>query len=206
MSVSSMKTTTTSFAHLGMKLATLIATSHGPEAAKDYATFQPNEEQLATLQRVGNEVISIFGPVTHACAPMSAAYTARLEFELKKAVPVFMVAGSLKVKGEWIYGDGKPFDGKAAFGSSNSSWDGHAWVMFGPYVADATVRQTALSGRSHKSLETLVRKTYGEEKGLVVMKWSEAPSHGFYFIPQYVLTDQEVTNVFLGAQRLLGIA
>jgi hypothetical protein len=77
--------------------------------------------------------------------------------------------------------------------------------MFGPYVADASVRQTALSGRSHKSLEMLVRKTYGDQNGPLIMKWDEAPSFGFYFAPQYVLTNQEVTNVFLGAQRLLGL-
>jgi hypothetical protein len=188
-----------------MKLTKLIEASHGAEAVKAYEAFQPNEEQLATLRRVGQEVIKIFASVTHACAPVSAAYTARLEFELKKAVPVFLVAGSLKVEGKWIYGDGRSCDGKATFGSSNPSWDGHAWVMYGPYVADLSVRQTVLSGRSHKSLEALVRKIYGDQEGLLIMKWAEAPSHGFYFAPQYVLTDQEVTNVFLGAQRLLGI-
>ena len=109
---------------------------------------------------------------------MSTAYAARLEFELQKAVPVFVVAGSLKAGGQWIYGDGQPFDGKAVFGGSNPSWDGHAWVMFGPYVADASLRQTALSSRSHKSLESLVRRDYGGERGLLIVKWSEAPSRG----------------------------
>ena len=94
--------------------------SHGAAAAKTYEAFHPNEGQLATLRRVGNEAVEIFGPVTHACAPMSAAYTARLEFELKKSVAVFMVAGSLKVGGKWIYGNGRPFDGKAVFGKLQS--------------------------------------------------------------------------------------
>lgn len=188
-----------------MKLVKLIADSQGAETAQAYEAFQPNAEQLSILRRVGEEAISIFGSISHACVPMSAAYCARLEFELKKAVPVLMVAGSLKAGSEWVYGDGGTIDGKGVFSGSDPSWDGHAWLMFGPYVADASLLRTASSGRSHKSLEVTVRKQFGAERGPLILKWAEAPSKGLYFAPRYVLTDQEVTNSFLGAQRLLGI-
>ena len=174
-----------------MKLKKLVVDSRGADVARAYEDFRPTVEQLATLQRVGEEALRHFGAISHACAPMSAAYAARLEYELNKSVPILMVAGSLKVEGKWIYGDGRPFDGQVVFGGSNPSWDGHCWLMFGPYVADVSVRQTALSGKSHGSLEALVRRKFGEERGLLVMKWSEAPRDGFYYAPQYVLTDQE---------------
>jgi hypothetical protein len=187
-----------------MKVRKLISASYGEVAAEAYEAFVPSEAEMATLRKVGEDALRIFGPVTHACAPMSAAYTARLQYEIK--VPVYMIAGSLKVRDRWIYGDGRPIDGKKIFGGSNPSWDGHAWVMFGPYVADVSVRQTALSGRSHPLLAALVRKSFGDSPGLLIMKWTEAPQAGFYFAPQYVLSDQEVTNLFLGAKKLFGIS
>jgi hypothetical protein len=185
-----------------MKLTKLITASHGEAAAKAYEAFAPSEAEMTILTEVGEEALGIFGRVTHACAPMSAAYTARLQYEMK--VPVYMVAGSLKVCDKWIYGTGRPFDGKRFF-ASDPSWDGHAWVMFGPYVTDVSLRQTALSERSHPLLSAHVRQLFGEKPGLLIMKWTEAPHAGFYYAPRYVLTDQEVTNLFLGAQKLLGI-
>jgi hypothetical protein len=57
-----------------MNLTKLIEASHGTAVAEAYKAFEPNAEQLETLRQVGEEAIEVFGSVTHACAPMGAAY------------------------------------------------------------------------------------------------------------------------------------
>lgn len=188
-----------------MKLIKLIEASHGEEAAKAYEAFKPADEQMAIVHKVAEDCVKHFGSITHACAPMSAICAARMEFELGNGVPVYVVAGSLRVAGKWIYGTGQHFDGKKIFSEGDPSWNGHVWIMFGPHVIDVSARQTALSGRSDGALEALVRKRFGITAGPLIVPWAQAPQEGLYFAPQYVLTHDEVTAIARGAMKLLGI-
>jgi hypothetical protein len=71
-----------------------------------------------------------------------------------------------------------PFDGKKLFSESNASWNGHAWVMFGHYLADVPIFRTAYSTRSPPRLAAHVRKEFGEGRGLLIIKWANAPGSG----------------------------
>jgi len=180
-----------------MKLDRLIAASHSPEAAKVFKAFAPNDADMTTLQHVGEEVLKNYWPETGACALMSAIYAARLHSV--SMAPTYVVAGSLSVCGVRVFGDGRPFNGRKLFSESKTSWDGHAWVMFGPYVADVSIFRTAYSTQSPALLARHVRQEFGEGRGLLIVKWSDAPSLGLYYAPEYVLTEEQITGLAKGA-------
>jgi len=184
-----------------MRLEKLITNTHSSEKAEAYKAFAPTADELRAFKKIGREALEIIAPIAGACAMMSAAYVARVEHVLK--LPAYVVAGSLKIRDTYVFGDGRAFDGVKAFSESNSSWDGHAWVMLGPYVADISIFRTAYSENAHPLLAAHVRREFGDNAGLMVVRWSDAPLSGLYYAPQYVLSDQQVTNLFRGLQAMV---
>ena len=132
---------------------------------------------------------------------MSAVYATRLR--LAGLGPAYVVAGTLAVMGQRIFGDGHPIDGKI-FDESNSDWDGHAWVMFGPLIADISLFRTAYSAQSPRLLANHVRHEFGSGRGLLIVRWSDAPKSGLHYSPQYVLAETQVDALARGAQVIFG--
>jgi hypothetical protein len=90
------------------------------------------DDDKKRLMDAGNKVLELFpGRQPGACALMSAAYSWALE--KLGAPPGYVVAGSLYV------GDTRVFGEEQRFPQSDPSWDGHAWVICGDWLADASV-------------------------------------------------------------------
>ena len=49
------------------------------------------------------------------------------------------------------------FDGKARFSETNMSWDGHAWIVYGDWLADVSLFRTADSDKSSPTLKEHVK-------------------------------------------------
>jgi len=178
----------------------LIAASFTHAEAKAYRGFVPTMEQLESTEQVGIDILRHLPPLAAACAPMSAVYAARLQNLAK--LPCYVVAGSLRVRNTYVFGDGKPFDGRKVLSESNSSWDGHAWVVIGCYLADISLFRTVNAGKAHPLLSMHVRREFGEGRGLMIAKQSDVPLSGLYYLPQYVLTEEQVAGLYRGAMRL----
>jgi hypothetical protein len=96
------------------------------------------DDDKKRLMDAGNKVLELFpGRQPGACALMSAAYSWALE--KLGAPPGYVVAGSLYVGDTRVFGEDGQFDGKQRFPQSDPSWDGHAWVICGDWLADASV-------------------------------------------------------------------
>lgn len=181
------------------KLARLIAASFSREIAKRYADFLPSEQQIRELADVGREVLRAIPPEPGACVLMSAVYAARLQRQ--GITPAYVVAGSLDVRGQCVFGHGKFFDGRSEFSRSNFDWDGHAWVVFGPYIADISLFRTARSSKSPRVLAEHVSREFTQTAGLLIVKGSDAVLSGLHYTPAYVLTDSQVDALFRGARE-----
>jgi hypothetical protein len=180
-----------------MKLEKLIAASYSAEAAKAWKAYLPSDADKRKLEAIGLDLLKNLPPIPGTCALMSAVYAARMQSVA--TAPVYVVAGTLSVRGVAVFGDGRPFDGKSVFSESTSSWDGHAWVMLGYYVADVSIFRTAYSAGSPPLLATHVRQEFGQGRGLLIIKWHDAPLSGLNYAPQYVVTDDQITGLCRGA-------
>jgi hypothetical protein len=179
----------------------LESASYSTEAAKAYSAFVLEESHRQALQEIGVEVLRAFKPVPGACVMMSAMYAARLK--AVTGAPVHTVAGSLAVGREPVFGHGKSFDGRTVFSQSHPSWDGHAWVMLGDMIADVSLFRTAYSRKSPPLLAAHVRREFGEGRGLLIVRWGDAPKSGLRYSPQYVLTEVQVGALALSAVAVL---
>jgi hypothetical protein len=172
-----------------MRIDKLIAATHGKAAARAHRHYTPPRSDIERAGIIGRDVLSQFDRIAGACSGLSAMYATDLG--RMAGFKAYVVAGTLFADGHRVFGNGKPFDGKAVFSTSNMSWDGHVWVMIGPYVADISIGWTARLGGA-APLAALVHREMGPNAGLIIMKWQDAPLSGLTYSPQYVLTDDQV--------------
>ena len=146
----------------------LIAESYGAESANAYRAFEPAASELDDLSEAGQTLLRVFPQLPGACLMMSALYEVGIRAVTKS--PVYVVAGSFSVKGVRIFGDDSDIDGAVRFSKSDQTWDGHAWLVFGNYLADVSVFRTAYSSKCHPLLRTHVIAEFGVGRGLLVCK------------------------------------
>lgn len=172
-----------------MRIDKLIAATHGKSAARDHRHYVPPRSDLERAGSIGRDVLGHFERIAGACSGLSAVYATDLS--RIAGLTAYVVAGSLFADGLRVFGDGRPFNGTAVFSTSDMSWDGHVWVMIGPYVADISIGWTArLAGPP--PLASLVSREMGPKAGLMIVRWQDAPLSGLTYSPQYVLTADQV--------------
>jgi hypothetical protein len=116
---------------------------------------------------------------------------------------VHQVAGDLFVRGEPAFASDDDADKLAtAFDQSASAWDGHSWLVLGDYIGDLSVCRTAYRRPPQSRLRMAVIERFGEGKGLLLMKAADFEAQGFSYKPKYVLTEQQIDSLMLGARQL----
>lgn len=183
------------------QLGKLIAVNHGWPTAKAFKAYVASDEDKAAVATKARDVLRVFPEAAGACALMSAAFAVHLERELD--APIHVVAGTLTIDGEPVIGDRQPFDGRVIFGADEFAWDGHVWVMIGPYIADLSIFRTAYSPVSPPNLTRHIAHVFGAGKGLYFDRWRHTRQLGLGYHPQYVLSEAEVTALLAGAQRAI---
>lgn len=182
-------------------LSDLITASFDADAAEAWSKFTVGEADKLVLQEAANKVLKVFsGRVPGQCALMSALYSLALEKLGTK--PGYVVAGSLYVGDRRIFGEYCKFDGKQLFSKSNLDWNGHAWIVYGDWLADVSVFRTA-DGGSPRLLSKHVAKEYGRGRGFCAWKMATMDKNGLRYVPQYVLTQEQVDAVGRGALAMI---
>lgn len=177
-------------------LGRLIAVHHGWSAAKAFKTYDMDDAARAKVSAAALDILKVFPPIPGASALMSAAFAVRLEEIL--GGPIQVVAGSLSVNGERVLGDRTPSISLPS-SSENPGWNGHIWVMVGPYIADVSIFRTAYSRSGPASLSRHVDLTFGPNKGLYVDHWARTRQQGLQYEPNYVLSRDEVNSLMADA-------
>lgn len=175
------------------QLGKLIATQHGWAAAKAFKSYQMTEADQAALSRCAIDLLKVFPAVSGASPQMSAALAVALERQMQ--APIHVVAGTLAVQGVPVLGDRQPFDGAEVFSTSSPCWNGHVWVMVGPYVVDIAIFRIAYSAQGPDVLSKHVDLVFGPDKGLYVDHWKKTRQQGLDYEPHYVLNEDEVNRL-----------
>ena len=183
------------------QLGKLVAAQHGWPAAKAFKAYEMTDADRDALSRCAIDLLKVFPPIPGACALMSAALAVSLERQM--AAPIYVVAGMLAVDGEPVFGNRQPFDGAQVFSASNPDWDGHVWIMVGPYVVDISIFRTAYSRQGPAKLAKHIDLAFGPNKGLYVDRWKRTSQLGLSYEPQYVLSADEVTRLMGGAYQVI---
>lgn len=178
----------------------LIAASFSEAEAAAYEAYTPSDADRAALGATGMDLLKHFPPMAGACMAMSAMHAVLLETPVKQRA--YVAVGSLYVGDVRVFGDDAPVDG-GKFNQSSPSWDGHAWVMLGDLVADASLFRTARSGKGHPALSPHVAREF-PKAGMMICKASDTYLSGLRYEPHYVLTAEQVDAIARGGGKLIG--
>ncbi|WP_156918354.1 hypothetical protein [Bradyrhizobium sp. Cp5.3] len=182
-------------------LRELITASFDAAAANAWSKFTVGEADKRVLNEAALKVLKIFpGRMPGQCALMSALYS--LALEKLGSQRSYVVAGSLYIGDKRVFGEDNEFDGKELFSNSNVDWDGHAWVVYGDWLADVSVCRTADAG-TPRILSKYIAKELGKGKGLLASRMAAIDPSGIRYVPQYVLTQDQVDAVGRGALAII---
>lgn len=188
-----------------VQLGKLVAAQHGWAAAKAFKAYEMPGADKARLAACAVEILKVFPRAADRPSAVSGWLSAALAVQLERhlAAPVQVVAGVLAVDGQPVYGRREPVDGPAAFGGKDAGWDGHVWVMVGPYVVDLGMFRAAYSADCPPELARYVHSVFGQNQAVYVDHWRRTRQSGLSYEPQYVLSRDEVTLLMGGAYRLI---
>ncbi|AXB78668.1 hypothetical protein [Novosphingobium sp. P6W] len=184
-----------------LQLGKLVASTHGWPAARAFKAYDLSDADRARMAGCAVDLLKVFPKAPGASAFLSAAFAVHLERHL--SAPVHLVAGTLAVDGERVYEDDRSSLAANAFTAEDPRWQGHVWVMVGGYIADISIFRAAYSSDCPPALARHVHSVFGQDKGLYVDQWRRSRRLGLSYEPQYVLGQDEVTNLMGGAYRLI---
>ena len=181
------------------KVVELVRQSYSGVEAAAYEAFVADDGALRQLGLEGREVLKHFPYLPGACAVMGALLAVILQ-EKNKSVLLHVAAGMLAVEGRPVFGSPSgEVDWNSAFGNSNSSWDGHCWIVCGDWNADISVCRTAYSRGSPPALASFIRREFGEGRGMLITR----ADGELQYEPQYILTEAQINGLARGAMHLL---
>lgn len=183
------------------QLGKLVAAQHGWAEAKAFKSYEMTDADRAVLSKCAVDLLKVFPEAGGTAAMMSAALAVHLESRL--TAPVHVVAGTLSVEGVPVFGDRQPFDGAEVFGEASPEWNGHVWVMVGPYVVDLALFRIAYSADGPARLSRHVDLVFGPGKALYVDQWKRTGQQGLRYEPHYVLGTGEVNRLMGAAYHLI---
>lgn len=157
-----------------------------------------NDEQFAALVSVGHDVLRAFPRKAGACVMMGALYVGRLH-HLGHASAT-LVGGALVVAGSPVFGNSSVGDAL----NTDLDWGGHAWVLFGEYIADVSLVMTAYSPDAPKLLARHIAPRIKPTQRLYVATPEAARrADQLDYRPQRIFSDAELDQLYRGALTFL---
>lgn len=177
----------------------MIETSHSRQAMEQVRDYAPDNKAFEILEEMSSGMLAAVRPEGSSCVLMCALLAISLEEPLGTAVPV--VAGALKLDGDYMYGSNRAFDGQHVFSNDGIEWDGHCLLLFGDYIVDISLGRTARYRHCREVLAQRVISAFGEHDGMIAVTEAGAHEVGLRYLPRYVLTPDQVLASAGGATK-----
>lgn len=185
-------------------LLAMIEASHSREVMERFRDYKPDDQAFTMFQDMAQGMLHVVPPAGSSCVIMSALLSASVEESLGAPVPV--IAGALKLDGDYMYGSDRGFDGRRVFSSEEGEdWDGHCWILFGEYIVDISLGRTAREGHCHGRLTQRILFEFGPHIGLIALTEKGTRDVGLRYLPRYVLTSDQVLANAGGAMQKFGL-
>jgi hypothetical protein len=183
-------------------VAALISASYSDDKVQAFLRFAVERSHLNQLAAIGNEILQNARPIPYSCTALSAMWVGISRD--RTMLPVQQVAGDLFVDGHPAFAGGADADSlPAIFDRSRPDWDGHSWLALGDYIGDLSMCRTAYQRPPSSRLRNAVIQRFGLGKGLLLANAADFEANGFSYRPKYVLTEQQINSLMLGARELL---
>ena len=184
-------------------LLSMIESSHSKEMVDKFCAYEPDEIGMNALAEISRGLLDECQFKGGFCTLASALLASTLEEPLGLTLPV--VAGALKVGGEYMYGSNHAFDGRRVFSESSDDWDGHCWILLGRFVVDISLGRTARNRECRAPLSRAVISAFGPNVGMIAVTDMAARQAGLLYLPRYVLTPDQVLGLAGGAIKKFGL-
>lgn len=134
-----------------------------------------------------------------ACVMMSALYVGRLHHLGHRSAQ--MIGGTLAINGNIVFGR---FSVPTSFARSDLDWDGHAWILFGEFLADVSLVTTAYSDDAPVRLAKHVRGLRKPNQRLYIATPDAASREDrLEYTQPHRFSDHEITTLNRGALTFL---
>ncbi|MEO8455560.1 MAG: hypothetical protein ABI454_10395 [Sphingomicrobium sp.] len=185
-------------------LLAMIGASHSPEAMQQFRDYVPDDRAWNIFKEMSQSMLTAVRPEGSSCVIMSALLATMLEEPLDALIPV--VAGALKLDGDYMYGSDRGFDGGRVFsGEEGEDWDGHCWLLLGEYIVDISLGRTAREGHCRAPLAQRILSEFGPHAGMIALTEKGARDVGLRYLPRYVLSPDQVLANAGGAMHKFGL-
>lgn len=184
-------------------LLAMIESSHSRDAMHQFRDYFPDDRAWNIFEDISRGMLGAVRPEGSSCVIMSALLAMSLEEPLGTIIPV--VAGALKLDGEYMYGSNSVVDGRRVFSQDGADWDGHCWLLFGNCIIDISLGRTARQRHCRPQLARRVLSAFGEHVGMMAVTEERAREAGLRYLPRYVLTPEEVLANAGGAINRFGL-
>jgi hypothetical protein len=176
------------------QVSELLTVRCAPDVAANFCKYTPTAGDLSKAWRAARQTIASSPDRANSCVPMTADFLAQLQ-ELSSN-PIIVVAGAVQALDEvFVFGSEKPMDCEHLFELSDPDWDGHVWLMLGPYIADVSIIRTIRLDARRPMLRELVRRRFGPNEDALIMRWDEVKQRGLTYIPQCVLSEAQTKHL-----------
>lgn len=184
-------------------LLAMIEASQPRKAMQHFRDYEPDDRAWEIFKEMSQGMLTVVRPEGSSCVIMSALLATALEEPLGAVVPV--VAGALKLDGEYMYGSHRAVDGRRVFSENGADLDGHCWLLFDNCIVDISLGRTARQGHCRAPLARRVLSEFGEHVGMIALPESSAREAGLLYLPRYVLTPDQVLANAGGAMQKFGL-
>lgn len=157
------------------------------------------DAEVDALIAAGHDVLRVFPNTAGACVMMSALYVGKLHHLGHRDAQ--LIGGTLAIGDAIVFGRSGV---STNFALSNLDWDGHAWILFGEYLADVSLVMTAYSDNAPKRVAEHVRTLRKPNQRLYIATPDAASREDrLTYTPQHRFTDDEITSLYRGALTFL---
>lgn len=182
-----------------LALKTALSQNLGDEQINHFLSYELNKEDIAFIQETVNDVLSNMEPKAFNCTQIAAIWAAIIIDHSN--IPVSVVCGDLHYQGKRLFVCKEPLPSAEQGDDIKGEWDGHCWLEFGGYIADASFFRTIYYGNIPPHLKEVVIRQFGERRGSIIATAEQMQINGFDFIPKYTLSEIQINAIIQGIEQ-----
>lgn len=177
-------------------LKAVLAQNLEQEQITNFLSYQLTEDDKAFIQTAVKDVLRNMPPKAFNCTQISAIWAAIIADH--STIPVSVICGDLHYNSKKIFVCKEPLPTGEERTDIIGEWDGHCWLEFGGFIADASFFRTIYYGSVPKTLKEMVVNQFGEGRGSIIATPEQLQQNGFEFIPKYRLSELQINGIIQG--------
>jgi hypothetical protein len=177
-------------------LISVLSQNFDQQQLANFLSYKLSDNDLVFIQDAVKDVLRNMPQKAFNCTQISAIWAAIIGDH--SSIPVSVICGDLHYKNKKIFVCKGPIPGTESGNDVIGEWDGHCWLEFGGYIADASFFRTIYYGNVPQEFRALVIHQFGEGRGSIIATPNQMKQNGFEFIPKYTLSELQINAIIQG--------